>query len=830
MKQKNIYLLFLIFLANFPLIINASDLSSCTINENYLSNGHDINTCKNELTETEKIIQDININSFYDINLKASNSDSPSITDSYYRNDKLPTVKNQYSSNTCWAFAANGSIETKLLKDSNEYFDLSEVHMEYGSTYSSYNKYGLKRAINEGGSINVAMNYFYHNIGGVKENNLTMDNYLTKITTQEDISEDEFNGDEKQIDVNEIAVISNNNGYDCNTEMKNKIKGYILSNGSVNTNIYYVEAAPTYNYLNASLNNQEDVNSNHAVMIVGWDDDYSSDNFTTKPETNGAWIIQNSHGEYANDNGYLYVSYEDKNVCNYVSVFNDIDTEFEDNYYETTNVATRHLTVSASSTTMYVKTVFDKKNNNDELLTEVAINNPSNTLETADVYVINDDTTEFTLDLEPVVSGVIQPTSYNTLKLSEPVKITSDKYQVIIKYYVPLVTQTAQVSVNLNYFDQYPDIEITENKNYYSTNGETWYDMANVKLPVTLNGITKTAQGVNPDFIVGTRNIANDYTNSFKELEYYDENSEKQDEYIEELTKYIYLPVENLEDISYKIKIDDDDTKFTTITKDEKKYDVIEMSSKYKEGQHTLTIEINNKTITKEFTIVKTDKIKKIEFIDPATTLTKGESKTIEIKVYPSYLSFDNINFTSSDENIARINENKINALNSGNTNIKACVENVCAEYELVVDKDIFEKNNYLTDINKNITNVEPETTKESLINYLNDNNITYEINYPSTNTGDYLSSGTTIKLNNDDDLVYTIIIFGDVYADGQITKEDYELIKTYMLEENSLNDYPLQLIAADVNGDKKIDVIDYIKLYNCIRIDKHINQNRAVA
>ena len=35
---------------------------------------------------------------------------------------------------------------------------------------------------------------------------------------------------------------------------------------------------------------------NHAVVIIGWDDNYSKDNFNEahRPSSNGAWIVKNS--------------------------------------------------------------------------------------------------------------------------------------------------------------------------------------------------------------------------------------------------------------------------------------------------------------------------------------------------------------------------------------------------------------------------------------------------------------------------------------------------------------------------------------------------------
>jgi C1A family cysteine protease len=69
----------------------------------------------------------------------------------------------------------------------------------------------------------------------------------------------------------------------------------------------------------------EQAQANHAVTIVGWDDNYSKENFVSdhQPEKDGAWLVKNSWGaETENapnhstwgENGYFWVSYYDQSI------------------------------------------------------------------------------------------------------------------------------------------------------------------------------------------------------------------------------------------------------------------------------------------------------------------------------------------------------------------------------------------------------------------------------------------------------------------------------------------------------------------------------------
>jgi beta-N-acetylglucosaminidase len=74
------------------------------------------------------------------------------------------------------------------------------------------------------------------------------------------------------------------------------------------------------------------------------------------------------------------------------------------------------------------------------------------------------------------------------------------------------------------------------------------------------------------------------------------------------------------------------------------------------------------------------------------------------------------------------------------------------------------------------------------------------------------LGTNYKYKINENE---YTVVILGDVYADGTITSKDYMKIKNYIMGTNSLNEAELK--AADVYKDNSINSKDYMKIKNYI-------------
>ena len=257
---------------------------------------------------------------------------------STYKTANLPDVRDQGSYGVCWAFSTISLIETNLIKKnlvSND-IDLSELHL-VNYTYNCVNDPlgGLEGDINKfdtsygsvmqyGGNVEMAANSLLDWEGAVNEDVVP---YTTEYVRQ--VENNQL--DDSLAYGKDVAHVQN--FYRVNTTSKEDVKKAVMDYGAVSISYWSDQSSDWstqyYNSLTAAYYCPEGHITNHAVNIVGWDDDYSSDNFATKPEGNGAWIVRNSWGSEYGKDGYFYLSYYDKSIY---SVGYTLEAELSDNY------------------------------------------------------------------------------------------------------------------------------------------------------------------------------------------------------------------------------------------------------------------------------------------------------------------------------------------------------------------------------------------------------------------------------------------------------------------------------------------------------------------
>ena len=365
-------------------------------------------------------------------------------------NGFVTDVKNQQDSGNCWAFAALASLETCVLKASNKTFNFSVENMK--NLIEMYSAYGWKMETNEGGYNGMPMGYLASWLGPV---NATLDPFDDKGTLSPLL--------DSEMHIQNIYVLPARTSYTDN----DAIKEAILKYGGLYASYYH-----SAGYLNSKTNAYYDPytgNGNHAITVVGWDDDYSKNNFYTAPAGDGAFIVKNSWGSSWGDNGYFYISYYDRvlfavNKDNqaFTYILNDT-VRYTKNYQYDVAGMTDYLITGKK--TVWYQNIYNATGN--EAI--AAVSTFFNTTVDYEISIYVNDVLQLTQN------GRHEGSGYYTIPLKEYVPVTvGDIFKIVVKLANPqngyaAVPISEQLSTTRCYYA--PGVS------YFSNDGKKWTDL-----------------------------------------------------------------------------------------------------------------------------------------------------------------------------------------------------------------------------------------------------------------------------------------------------------------------------------------------------------------
>ncbi|MEE3393669.1 MAG: lectin like domain-containing protein, partial [Lachnospiraceae bacterium] len=221
-----------------------------------------------------------------------------------------------------------------------------------------------------------------------------------------------------------------------------EIKKAVMKHGALNISIYYDPAYVGFTgshgysyYQTAHTGDNAPDKANHSVTLIGWNDNYSRNNFLEDPGKKGAFLIANSYGKGDGDNGYFWLSYQEASICDIYSYDMEPPANYDHNYqydgfgwgdflvsknsFTTANVFTVPDGASQILNAVSFYTVGDNENCRVSIMTDLNGDSPSSGTE---------------------VKGAGQKkkilrSGYHTLKLKKPVVLSpGEKFAVCVTY------------------------------------------------------------------------------------------------------------------------------------------------------------------------------------------------------------------------------------------------------------------------------------------------------------------------------------------------------------------------------------------------------------
>ncbi len=410
----------------------------------------------------------------------------------------FPVPRNQNPYGSCWAHSAVGLAEFYLIRHgmADKTVDFSELHLVnycyVQGTPSIAGDTGDKvyftptgsnpNILDAGGNLNYAAQTLLHQRGYAAESDVPYSQAATVIAS----------GIDPSLERKDVAYLKN--AMEISMSNTDLIKQCIIENGIVGVSI-----CASNSYYSSTYNSFYCYNTpatNHAVDLVGWDDDYPASRFVTTAPGNGAWLVRNSWNYYGDTRlhyyTYFWISYYDQSLTEKNGSYEksawtyemmDAD-EFPGNSYYYDSEIHNSGSLSYGSGNCYSANIFKVSGGADKETIEAVTFSVGNLASSGTGYEImiytgvdpSQGPSSGTLQSSATTTGTLTLTGMYTIDLKAPVTVNKgDYFSVVIK---------RNDARTVNYEAGYSGsngvsytVKAQSGQSFYSPNGSYWYDV-----------------------------------------------------------------------------------------------------------------------------------------------------------------------------------------------------------------------------------------------------------------------------------------------------------------------------------------------------------------
>ena len=345
--------------------------------------------------------------------------------------DSYPSIRNQSPYGTCWGFAPTSLAELSVLNNDGTLLDLSELHSIYFAYHytSADGKDGVKylptagyNYLSMGGDPSFIYHTYANWVGAADEKTAP---YSEAAATLE-------SGLSNDIAMKDSAHLRN--FYIVNKADRKYIKQLIKEYGGVGMSYY--DDNQYYDYSTNSYYSTVSDNTNHAISVVGWDDDK-----VTNSSNKGAWLVRNSWGsdEYSHF-GYFWMSYDEPSIYDRVYALDCVsdtgssDDDFYDHNYQYDLSAYSQYGWIGTGTSSTIANIFTATGT--QLLKAVGVETQNPNINyTVNIYTdIANSSNPESGTLVRTQTGSFTYQGFHTIKMDNPLTLTKgEKFSVVIK-------------------------------------------------------------------------------------------------------------------------------------------------------------------------------------------------------------------------------------------------------------------------------------------------------------------------------------------------------------------------------------------------------------